>query len=765
MHKRYLYVSCAVILLLAAQAEAGFFASRFMGTAGTTPRVLAAENLPAKFDLRDENRMTPIRDQRPWATCWAHSAMTALESSALTISKEVPQTFDLSEMHMVWFSRMNQDMSRNFSMYDRGIERLVHMGDYGTALQEGGYPSVALAYLARLDGPVYESDFPYADSAYFSKFGFSTSNPPTQSEAEQAGMIPLTSSTPDNLVFANTTTKPSMQLRMTDALFAASSVVPAAFANQRRDDAEINRIYNDALKALIYRYGAAMIGYYSQESVGTNLNASSHAYYNDAANSWKGNHEITLIGWDDNFPKENFIIQPSSNGAWLARNSYGASYYGSDGGYEWISYEQFIGDGVVCIMAERPENIHVYEHDPLGFCNTFETSGKVIRAANVFKVDSANEVLESVGFYTVDHNVRIDLAVYDLGASFAGKDPEAGTLLYSATQTMDYAGYHTMKAEGTLTEGHYFSVVLRYTNTNEGDNLKTGLAVEVPIKYFSDCCVIHDGESFFADAENDWTDGAYITDEDNNGEPFPVNACIKAFTIAPNFTARASSSKTTINGVAVETFKEAATTQVSDTTASPAKSATLTVGGANEDVIFYLIDRSKIREKASVSSEERLDSEGYPKGRTGPTNWVRLGLYKTGYKPDLFWTQEGTDFPVYGPFTAVTNDSGQIVIDVDALEYHSGSSGSVPESYYTVYCDKSSGTTSTTSELGVVRLSASSVNHRDTSNNNSNTGNTGSNSGESDNASSSGGGSGGCNAGFAVIGLIVIAAALRKSTK
>ena len=754
MRRRSLSVSCAMILLLAAQAEAGFFASRLMGTTGTTPRVLSAEDLPAKFDLRDEGRITPIKDQSGWATCWAQSAMAAMESNALSFLNTIPEALDLSEMHMVWFSRINQDMSRSFSMYDRGNTKLINMGDYGTALQEGAYPSVALAYLARLDGPVLESDFPYMDSAYFSKFGYSTSNPPTHSEAENAGMIPLRASTPDELVFTNNTTRPTMSLRMTDALYAASAIVPAAYANQRKDYAEINRIDNDALKSLIYRHGAAMVGYYSAESAGTNLNTSSHSYYNDAANSWKGNHEITLIGWDDNYPKENFIIQPSSNGAWLARNSWG-KFYGSDGGYEWISYEQFIGDGVVCIMAQRPENIHVYEHDPLGCCNDFVTSGNVIRAANVFRVDSANEVLDSVGFYTTDHNIRIDLEIYDLGTTFAGKDPEAGTLLYSATETMYYAGYHTMKAEGALTEGHYFSVVLRYTNTNEGENLTTGLAVEVPIKYYSDYCAIHDGESFFADAENDWTDGTEITDTNNNGEPFPVNACIKAFTIAPNFMTRAAISKT-INGVAVETFKEADTTSVSDATASPAKSATLTVGGANEDVSFYLIDRSKIYDKATVEAEERLDSEGYPKGRVGPTNWVRMGLYKTGYKPDLFWTEKGVDFPVYGPFSAVTDDSGAIVVNVDALEYPDSTNGSVPESYYTVYCETSGGTTS---ELGVARLSASSVNHRDTSSNDTNT--------DSDNGSTSGGGGGGsgCNAGFAVAGLIVIAAIFRKSHK
>ena len=37
------------------------------------------------------------------------------------------------------------------------------------------------------------------------------------------------------------------------------------------------------------------------------------------------NHAITLIGWDDNYSRENFnsASNVTSNGAWIARNSWG----------------------------------------------------------------------------------------------------------------------------------------------------------------------------------------------------------------------------------------------------------------------------------------------------------------------------------------------------------------------------------------------------------------------------------------------------------
>ena len=51
------------------------------------------------------------------------------------------------------------------------------------------------------------------------------------------------------------------------------------------------------------------------------------------------NHEVTVVGWDDNFPVENFnaSCRPTNPGAWLIKNSWGKTY--GDFGYFWLSYE------------------------------------------------------------------------------------------------------------------------------------------------------------------------------------------------------------------------------------------------------------------------------------------------------------------------------------------------------------------------------------------------------------------------------------------
>lgn len=52
-------------------------------------------------------------------------------------------------------------------------------------------------------------------------------------------------------------------------------------------------------------------------------------------------HSVEIVGWDDNYSKNNFgeynNLKPDNDGAWLVRNSWGN--YNSLGGYFWISYE------------------------------------------------------------------------------------------------------------------------------------------------------------------------------------------------------------------------------------------------------------------------------------------------------------------------------------------------------------------------------------------------------------------------------------------
>jgi len=94
------------------------------------------KELPSRYDLRDENRVTSVKNQGQLGTCWAFAAIATIESRWLTLEGKEN---DLSEKNMV-----------TCSGYLNGID-------------QGGNKYMASAYLTRLDGPIKESDDPYDD--------------------------------------------------------------------------------------------------------------------------------------------------------------------------------------------------------------------------------------------------------------------------------------------------------------------------------------------------------------------------------------------------------------------------------------------------------------------------------------------------------------------------------------------------------------------------------------------------------------------------
>jgi C1A family cysteine protease len=97
----------------------------------------ALASQPTAFDLRAEGRLTPVKDQDPYATCWAFANVAALESRL-----------------------MPADPAPDFSE-----DNLVGRSGFGATQDwrywNGGYDFMAVAYFVRWAGPVDEADDPY----------------------------------------------------------------------------------------------------------------------------------------------------------------------------------------------------------------------------------------------------------------------------------------------------------------------------------------------------------------------------------------------------------------------------------------------------------------------------------------------------------------------------------------------------------------------------------------------------------------------------
>lgn len=103
---------------------------------------MGAPGIPARFDLREHNRVSPMKDQGPNGSCWAFATYGSAESVLLP-----NELRDFSEKNL----------------------RNTHGFDY--APDQGGNRDIAAAYLSRFSGPIDERDEPYSPYDFRSPSG------------------------------------------------------------------------------------------------------------------------------------------------------------------------------------------------------------------------------------------------------------------------------------------------------------------------------------------------------------------------------------------------------------------------------------------------------------------------------------------------------------------------------------------------------------------------------------------------------------------
>ena len=91
--------------------------------------------------------------------------------------------------------------------------------------------------------------------------------------------------------------------------------------------------YVSDVKKAILNYGAVSVNYASSE-VEPYFNVETFAYYNNE--SVPSDHAVAIVGWDDNYSADNFLITPPGDGAWIVKNNWGSNW--GDEGYFHISY-------------------------------------------------------------------------------------------------------------------------------------------------------------------------------------------------------------------------------------------------------------------------------------------------------------------------------------------------------------------------------------------------------------------------------------------
>ena len=244
--------------------------------------------IPSKYDLRDVNGksyVTSVKNQNPYGTCWAHASIGAIESNLLMKGLG---TYDLSEMHLAWFTFRNSDSSKRVGSYQNSsLETILNLG--GNAF----YPTTLFS---RLSGPTTEAEAPY----------------PTQPSKAN----------PDDY---------TMAVRLREVYYLAM--------NSGRVNVNSPTTNRDIVKRRIMENGSVMASYYSVASNYRKTASNGTSYYYSSSST---NHAVQIVGWDDSYSSSNFKTNPGVDGAWLIKNSWGDKWWNGtenvgDDGYFWMS--------------------------------------------------------------------------------------------------------------------------------------------------------------------------------------------------------------------------------------------------------------------------------------------------------------------------------------------------------------------------------------------------------------------------------------------
>lgn len=388
--------------------------------------------IPTRFDMREKGRVSKVRNQGSYGTCWAFAATSALESS---LYPEEENLFSVDHMSM--------SNSYNVNQYD------------------GGEYTIGMAYLAAWQGPVYEKDDPYGDG------------------------------------------------KTNGSLKAVKHVQEMQIIDGKN---------YEGIKEAVFQYGGVQSSLYStiRSSQGSsefyNKDTSAYCYIGTE----KPNHDVVIIGWDDNYPASNFNTPLEGDGAFICQNSWGEDF--GEGGIFYVSYyDTNIGThNVVYTRVDETDNYdHIYQSDLCGWVGKMGYDNEEIYGANVFTAEGDEDVA-AASFYATGADTSYELyLVHDFEDEKSLDDR-----IKVAEGSCKQAGYYTVdfKTPMQVKAGERYAIVL-YIKT-------PGAAHPMAIEYDSgeaslDAVNLEDGEGYIS-----YNGRTFV----NVKEKQDCNLCIKAFT-------------------------------------------------------------------------------------------------------------------------------------------------------------------------------------------------------------------------------------------
>ena len=433
-------------------------------------------SLNSRYSLKDviPNNVA-IRNQYDTSACWAFSGLSSLETNlALNnykTGKNTYKVYDFSERHL------------NYSATRKLANNADNIYGVNRSPSAGGQWFLVENYLTNGQGAINEVEMPFENNS--------------------------------ELISIDEVQNKKAVTQVYDTVYFDDY--------NKQEGAQRDYVINE-IKQHIQNYGSvfATIHGDSSDSIMYNCyNNDTGAKYCNDAGTHGTDHAVSIIGWDDNYSVNNFAegMRPSSNGAWIVRNSWGESFeydlnefkttlfntypnecisngwnspseipndfftssgytvsgdkiylHIGDGGYMYVSYEDCnVGSTMYGIenAVDDVEYDYLYQYDELypGLQITF--GGNRTYLCNIFdKKSNSTEYLTGLSLIAPE-TYTCKVYVNPNGSSKSGEDLKLVQLRAGESETID-VGYHTLEfAEPLEITGEQFAVAIEITGTRE----------------------------------------------------------------------------------------------------------------------------------------------------------------------------------------------------------------------------------------------------------------------------------------------------------
>ena len=407
----------------------------------------SAKDIPARYDSRNVDGqcyVTSVKDQGYSYLCWTFACMGAIESDLLKHHPDLdPESINLSEKHLAYYNLHRADGSKN-SDIDDDYRELVNaeddpgawIFDYDTGyIASGGVTDDCISVLTAWKGPVEDE----GDDSFKSMYGAS-------------------------YLFSDNADVPSDAYK-SDYHVQSVNQMPGDYAN------------NTLIKQMIMEHGAATVGICAKSRFFRNNSGSNYSDFEGEAVP-TADHEVLIIGWDDDYDVSNFRITPKDNGAWLCRNSWGTS--AGEKGCFWLSYYDetaaISNASAYDVAAPGDDNWYDNNYQTAGFLsdlvstlddslNTMKAYSEASNPYGMLYEATGSETMKAVGLMSLDLYQQYELEIY------VNPSQEDGDIVFTAVDEPEYSGkissisggYHTYELDKDidLEKGDKFFILIK----------------------------------------------------------------------------------------------------------------------------------------------------------------------------------------------------------------------------------------------------------------------------------------------------------------